>query len=98
MTREDLVRLIYFSDYCPEYNCQPTTRDQCQECCSKALTEYENQIRAVVIDECITELEEDYKRQSENVKYPDYDYYCNGMADCIDYLEQLKEKKNDKIL
>lgn len=50
--------------------------------------------RTDVIDECIAELEEDYKRASENVKYPEYNYYCNGIEDCIDCLEQLKEKNN----
>lgn len=56
MTREALVRLIYFSDYCPEYNCQCTTQTQCQECCSKALTEYEDKIYNKAIEDLLEKL------------------------------------------
>lgn len=46
ITREDLEKMIYPNDYyyCSNHNCLPTTLKQCQECCNKALTEYENEI------------------------------------------------------
>lgn len=45
--------------------------------------------RADALDECIVKLEELY----EQTKYPQYNHYCNGIEDCIDILDELKEKK-----
>ena len=80
MTREDLIRLIYFSDYCPKYNCQPTTRDICQECCSKALTEYENEI----YNKALIDVEHNLLQCIDN----DYEYPTSDFHDCIyDYIK-----------
>lgn len=85
MTREDLVRLIYFSDYCPKYNCQPTTRDICQECCSKALTDYENEIYNKALD--------DFRREingflCDSKSFADF-VVTDGAIDCV--IDKLKK-------
>lgn len=59
MTREYLLRLTYLSDYCPDCNCQSTTIEQCQECCNKALIEYENKIYNKALDDCIKSMREE---------------------------------------
>lgn len=53
---------------------------------------------AEAIDECISKLDNLYSKAESSTKYPQYDHYCNGIEDCIDMLEQLKEQNNDKVL
>ena len=42
LTRNDLIKIIYHSKYCPKYSCDDT---DCMECAEKALKEYEDKIR-----------------------------------------------------
>lgn len=59
MKREDLVKSIYYGNYCPNYNCTSTTKDMCKECSSKALTKYENEIYNKALEDVLQVVEWD---------------------------------------
>ena len=85
MTREYLLRLIYMSEYCPDYNCQSTTLEQCQECCNKALTEYENEI----YNKALEDFEERAIQQSG---YIETEEGWGGMVVDTKELKDIKEQ------
>lgn len=46
------------------------------------------------IDDVLKKLNNIYNYAEKQTKYPQYDHYCNGVEDCIDIVEQLKEQMN----
>lgn len=77
MTRKELVRIIYFSDYCLNDKCRFTSKDECRECCSKALAEYENEVYNRALDDFKNEMHkfgegmEDLERVANNLRKGD---------------------------
>lgn len=68
--------------------------EQCDKCdYFISVEDAYKQGRADAIDECISKLDNLYSIAESSTKYPQYDHYCNGIEDCIDMLEQLKEQK-----
>ena len=94
MTREDLIKAIYDNAEiwsCPNSDCGDKSAEEyrindCIRCAEKLLSEYDKQIRAEVIDECITTLKDSYPLVDDN----DILY---GFGCAIHRLEQLKEQK-----
>ena len=86
MTRENLLKAIYDNpeEWSCAYSCSHTIeeedpREVCMECANRLLTEYEQNIRADAIEECIAEI----NKLNIEIAYPHT--ICN-------ILEQLKEQ------
>lgn len=77
MTREKLVRIIYFSMYCSDYNYHNCGKIKCQECAEKTLTEYENEIYNKALEDFFN------KCWDKNIMF-----YSNP----IDCLKEVKEQ------
>ena len=63
MTRNELVKVIFDSSYCPNSPCglpeaEGNTGECCLKCANDVLKEYEQTIRNKAIDECIRLTEE----------------------------------------
>lgn len=86
MTRNDLVKLIYFGGWCPTYNCQATTKVQCSECHSKELTEYENKIYNQTLDDFRKRIN-DFLNDSAD--FADF-VVTDGAIDCV--IEELRKE------
>lgn len=89
MTKDELVRLVYISGHCPEYNCQHTTSAQCMECHNKELTEYENEIYNKVLEDYTNKALEMLKTE-QDTRYG----YLDSM-DIREIAEQLKKGKEE---
>ena len=87
MTRENLIQAIYENkdEWSCAYSCQYTMeeenpKDVCMKCAERLLTEYEQKIRADVIDDISNEID---RLNSQG----------GGIDDLKIFLEQLKELK-----
>ena len=85
MTKKELVRLVYMSGHCPEYNCQHTTSAQCTECHNKELTEYENEI----YNKALEDFEE---RAIQQAGYIETEEGWGGMVIDTKEIKDIKEQ------